>query len=56
MEMYQYVFANKSAYPFSLFIRTPRQELFLSNSNDLISTYPLKDALIIVEHLEKIHF
>ena len=51
--MYQYVLANKSVYPFSLFIRMPRQEFGLSNSNDLISIYPLKDALIIVEHLEK---
>ena len=53
--MYRYVFANNADFPFTLFIRMPRQQLPLSSGSDLVSSYPVKDALIIVEHSDVEH-
>ena len=47
--MYQYFFTKEDQYPFTLFIRTPRQKLSLSNGGDYISIYPVRDALVIME-------
>lgn len=47
--MYQYFFTKEDQYPFTLFIRTPRQKLSLSNGSDRISNYPVRDALVIME-------
>lgn len=47
--MYQYFFTKEDQYPFTLFIRTPRQKLSLSNGSDHISSYPVRDALVIME-------
>ena len=50
--MYQYVFTNGgNDCPFTLFIRMPREQLPLSSGSDLVSSYPVKDALVIVEYV-----
>jgi len=37
-------------YPFTLFTRMPRIKLPLSESGEFVSSYPVKDSLVIVEH------
>ena len=51
--MYQFVFSKQNQYPFTLFAMNPRQKLPLSKGSDLLSDYPVKDALIIMEYSDE---
>ena len=51
--MYQYFFSKEDQYPFTLFTIKPRQKLPLSKGNDLVTDYPVKDALIIMEQSDE---
>ena len=51
--MYQYLFSEEDQYPFTLFTMKLRQELPLSRGSDLITDYPVKDALVIMENSDE---
>lgn len=41
---------KEGRYPFTLFTRMPRIKLPLSESGEFVSSYPVKDSLVIMEH------
>ena len=51
--MYQYFFSKEDQYPFTLCTMKPRQELPLSKDHDLLTDYPVNNALIIMEKSDK---